>query len=69
MFGEIWRRHDIPLQNVKINNNKLILQVMPEEEELADDQIVMILKKRNPKTRLYETSEEFIFDAGKEPRL
>jgi hypothetical protein len=42
---------------------------MKEEEELIDDQIVLILKKRNPEKRIYEGADEVIFNAGKNPSM
>ena len=47
MFGTIFREHNKVLKNMKFNTNKLIIQQMKEEEELGDDEIVLILKKRN----------------------
>ena len=51
------------------NTNKLVIQELKEEEELTDDEIVLILKKRNTEKRLYDGIHEFIFNAGKNPTI
>lgn len=52
-----------------INTNKIVYQVLNESEELKDDQIVVILKQRNPEKRIYEQSIELVFDAGRTPSV
>ncbi len=47
MFGTVWRNHDKLLKDVQVNTNKLVLQILNHQEELKDDEIVLILKKRN----------------------
>ena len=47
MFGNVWRSHDKFMRDVQVNTNKLVIQILPHEEELRDDQIVLTLKKRN----------------------
>ena len=69
MFGNVWRSHEKLMKDVPVNTNKIVVQILAEEEELKDDQIVLTLKKRNIEKRLYEGNVEFIFEAGKEPKV
>lgn len=69
MFGTIFREHNKILKNMTFNTNKLVIQELKEEEELTDDEIVLILKKRNTEKRLYDGIHEFIFNAGKNPTI
>ena len=62
MFGSIWRDHNKSIKSVTINSNKIVYQVMKEPEVLTDNQIVVVLKKRNREKRIYEDSNtEMIF--------
>ena len=65
MFGTVWRNHEKLMKDMQVNTNKLVVQILSDEEELKDDQIVLTLKKRNIEKRLYEGSTELIFEAGK----
>jgi len=47
MFGTVLRNNEKLLKDVNINNNKTVVQIMKEGEQLTDDDIVLILKKRN----------------------
>jgi ubiquitin carboxyl-terminal hydrolase 40 len=54
MFGVIWRDNKRSVKSVTVNTNKIVYQVLTEPEALKDEQIVVILKKRNPEKRIYE---------------
>lgn len=69
MFGTIWRDAKKTVKSVTINSNKIVYQVLQQPEELKDDQIVLILKQRNPEKRIYEQSVQLIFEAGKAPTV
>ena len=69
MLGSIFRDHDKLLKNINFNTNKLVAQIMGEEEELADDDIVLILKRRNREKRVYEGIKELIYRGGKNPKI
>lgn len=53
MFGTIWRDLKKSIKSLTINSTKIVYQVLNEPEELKDDQIVVILKKRNHERRIY----------------
>lgn len=61
MFGNVWRNHEKLMKDIQVNTNKLVVQVLPEEQQLKDDQIVLTLKKRNIEKKLYEGNVELIF--------
>ena len=61
MFGPILRDNNKELKNYTFNANKIVVQVMAEEEQLSDNQIALILKKRNKDKRLFEGHYELIF--------
>lgn len=69
MFGNIWREPKKTVKSVTINSNKAVYQVLESPEQLRDDQIVLLLKKRNHEKRIYEGSIELIFDAGRSPTV
>jgi len=69
MFGTIWRDLKKSIRSLTINSTKIVYQVLSKPEELKDDQIVVILKKRNHEKRIYENSTELIFEAGKTPTV
>jgi ubiquitin carboxyl-terminal hydrolase 40 len=69
MFGTIWRDTKKSVKSVTVNTNKIVYQVLNEPEELKDDQVVVILKQRNPEKRIYEQSIELVFDAGRIPSV
>lgn len=52
-----------------VNTNKIIYQVLNESEALKEDQLVVILKQRNPEKRIYEQTIELIFDGGRAPSI
>lgn len=53
MFGTIWRDLKKTIKSLTINSTKIVYQVLSEPEELKDDQIVVILKRRNHEKRIY----------------
>lgn len=69
MFGSVWRDESKTVKSVTINSNKIVYQVLEQPEHLTDDQIVVILKKRNKEKRIYEGSMELVFHAGKTPSV
>lgn len=69
MLGTIFRDHDKVLKNINFNTNKLVGQIIVEEESLGDEDIVLILKKRNREKRVYEGIKEVILKGGKNPRI
>lgn len=69
MFGTIWRDLKKTIKSLTINSTKIVYQILSEPEELKDDQIVVILKRRNHEKRIYQNSVELIFDAGKAPTV
>ena len=69
MFGAIWRDLKKTIKSLTINSTKIVYQVLDEPQELKDDQVVVILKRRNHEKRIYENSVELIFEAGKTPTV
>ena len=69
MFGTIWRDLKKTIKSLTINSTKIVYQVLDEPQELKDDQVVVILKRRNNEKRIYENSVELIFEAGKTPTV
>lgn len=69
MFGTIWRDLKKTIKSLTINSTKIVYQVLEEPQELKDDQVVVILKRRNHEKRIYENSVELIFEAGKTPTV
>ncbi len=69
MFGTIWRDLKKTIKSLTINSTKIVYQVLDEPQELKDDQVVVILKRRNHEKRIYENSVELIFEAGKTPTV
>ena len=53
MFGFIWRENNKQIKNLTINSNKIVVQIMAEDEELNEEQIVIIIKERNVEKRIY----------------
>lgn len=56
MFGAIWREPLKTMKTLTINSTKLVYQVLPTPEELKEDQVVLILKRRNRDKKVYEGS-------------
>lgn len=69
MFGTIWRDLKKTIKSLTINSTKIVYQVLDEPQELKDDQVIVILKRRNHEKRIYENSVELIFEAGKTPTV
>ena len=69
MFGGIWRDLKKSLKNATSNSTKVVFQILDYPESLTDNQIVVILKKRNREKRIYEDCVELIFEAGKTPSV
>lgn len=69
MFGSIWRDNNKSVKSVTINSNKIVYQILQEPEVLTDDQIVLILKRRNKEKRIYDNPIEMIFEAGRVPTV
>ena len=40
-----------------LNSNKLVVQIMDHEEQLSENEIVLLLKKRNTEKKIYEGSQ------------
>jgi hypothetical protein len=56
MFGAIWREANKTMKTLTVNSTKVVYQVLPNPEELKEDQIVLILKRRNRDNKIYEGS-------------
>lgn len=41
------------MKTLTVNSNKIVYQVLPNAEELSEDQIVLILKRRNREKKIY----------------
>ena len=54
MFGSIWRDNNKSVKAVTINSTKVVYQILEQPEKLTDNQIVVLLKKRNKEKRIYE---------------
>lgn len=69
MFGPILRDNNKELKHYTFNTNKIVVQVLSEEEQLTENQIVLVLKKRNRERRIFEGNCELLFEAGKAPTI
>ena len=69
MFGGIWRDNKKSVKNATSNSTKVVFQILEQPEALTDDQIVVVLKKRNLEKRVYDDGLELVFDAGKTPSV
>lgn len=69
MFGTVWRDGKKSVKSATINSSKIVYQALKEPEDLKDEQIVLILKQRNPEKRIYEQSTELIFEAARAPTI
>lgn len=69
MFGIVLRNHGKTLKSNGLQDFNIVLQVLPNEEELNEDDIVLVMKARDSANRLYLDQREFIFKASKVPTL
>lgn len=46
-----------------------MVQVLNNEEQLSEDDLVLIIKQRDSENKKYKEPEEFIFHAGKIPKV
>jgi riboflavin synthase len=41
------------MKDIQVNTNKLVIQLMNQEEDLKDEEVILTLKKRNIQKRTY----------------
>jgi len=67
-FGKIYRGNNKTLKKFAFETNmSIVAQVMDEHENLSENSIVLLLRKRQVDSQTYSRAEEFIWEAGKEP--
>lgn len=69
MFGTIWRESNKTMKTLTVNSSKIVYQILPTPEDLKEDHIVIILKRRSRDRKIYEGSVELISEAGKAPSV
>jgi len=69
-FGKILRNDKKLLKKFDLKtNSSLVVQLLEKVENLDENEIVLLLRKRNVSTRTYDDFEEFIFPSSKEPTI
>jgi len=69
-FGKIYRGNNKTLKKFAFETNmNIVAQVMDKSENLSENSIVLLLRKRQVDSQTYSRAEEFIWEAGKEPTI
>lgn len=57
MFGTVLRDHEKSLKSNNLTDCNLVVQVLANEEELAEDDLVLVIKQRDSEKKKYKESE------------
>ncbi|CAD8126154.1 unnamed protein product [Paramecium sonneborni] len=68
-FGQVFRKLDLPLQKFQFSTHDIVYQVLNKPENLQDDEMLLLIKQRDPINKVYKQQQEFIFKVSKTPTL
>ena len=69
-FGRIYRGNNKNLKKHAIETNmNIVAQALDKPENLTDNSLVLLLRKRQADSQTYSRPEEWIWEAGKEPTI
>ncbi|CAD8204134.1 unnamed protein product [Paramecium pentaurelia] len=68
-FGQVFRKLELPLQKLQFSTNDIVYQVLNNPENLKDDEMLLLIKQRDPINKVYIKPQEFIFKTSKTPTL
>ncbi|CAD8211707.1 unnamed protein product [Paramecium octaurelia] len=68
-FGQVFRKLELPLQKCQFSTNDIVYQVLNQPEYLKDDEMLLLIKERDPINKVYIKQQEFVFKVSKTPTL
>ncbi|CAD8105182.1 unnamed protein product [Paramecium primaurelia] len=68
-FGQVFRKLEQTLQKFQFSTNDIVYQVLNNPETLQDDEMLLLIKERDPINKIYIKPQEFIFKVSKTPTL
>ncbi|CAK64552.1 unnamed protein product (macronuclear) [Paramecium tetraurelia] len=68
-FGQVFRKLELPIQKCQFSTNDIVYQVLNQPEYLKDDEMLLLIKERDPLNKVYIKQQEFVFKVSKTPTL
>ncbi|EAR90666.1 ubiquitin carboxy-terminal hydrolase (macronuclear) [Tetrahymena thermophila SB210] len=69
LFGQIYRKNDKKISGYNYSTNNIAVQQLSKPDNLEEDDLSLILRKRNCKAKTYEGNTEFIYKSSKKPTV